>query len=266
MKNWLSSLYISFSTLTRLPMGFQKSICYDEENCTRSAAFFPLVGLFFGLVLASALLILNFFVKDIDFLSFMLLTIPYCLNKFFHLDGLADTFDGFLADRSKEERLVIMKDSSTGSFALGGIILFLLLKFLLIKKLLTTFSYFLPLIIIIPVLSRYGIIFLCFISKYPRKSGTGKSLVGQIKPLILILSSIIAFLILFGVLLIAGFKILPFFIGGLVTVIISILMIRAYSNKKIGGVTGDVLGASAEVLELLLIAVFLIIKKTGGIL
>lgn len=261
MKNWLSALFISITVLTRIPLPLRKKIIYSDANFARSVSFFPLAGLIFGFASAAFYTLLNIIINDTDIMAFILLVIPFFLNKFFHFDGLADTFDAFLADRTKEERLVIMKDSRTGSFALGGVVLFLLLKFILLKKLLVIPD-FLPLLIIIPVLSRYGITLLSSISRYPRAEGTGKNFIGKAGPFPVFLASFFTFLILTALLMISERQLqyLLFFICTWAGIIPAVFLIRSYSDKKIGGVTGDVLGAAAETLEVFTLAIILIIN------
>ncbi|MGA2142724.1 MAG: adenosylcobinamide-GDP ribazoletransferase [Brevinematales bacterium] len=266
MKNWLSALFISITVLTRIPLPFREKIIYSNANFARSVSFFPLAGLIFGLVSAAIYCLLNIIIHDTDIMAFILLVIPFFLNKFFHLDGLADTFDAFLADRTKEERLVILKDSRTGSFALGGVVLFLLLKFILLKKLLVIPD-FLPLLIIIPVLSRYGIAMLSSISKYPREEGTGKNFIGTAGPLPVLIASFFTFLIIAALLMLSGWqrKLPDFFLYTWAGIIPAVFLIRSYSNKKIGGVTGDVLGASAETLEVLTLVLILAVNSLRGL-
>ena len=86
-----------------------------------------------------------------------------------HLDGLADTVDGLGGGQTPEERRRIMKDSRVGAFGVLSLILVLLLKF----------AFFLAAgeqgwraeFILFPVLSRWGMVFLAYLSDYARPEG-----------------------------------------------------------------------------------------------
>ncbi len=258
MKNWLSSLYICFATLTSIPLPFGKKVIYSGENRSRSTAFFPLAGLFYGLFSGAVYFFLFPAIKDPGLTAFVLLSIPYLVSKFFHLDGLSDTLDGLLADRTPKERLAIMKDSRTGSFALGGTVLFLILKFLLLKKMLSLNDP-LPLFIYIPVLSRFGIVFLSFISKHPQKDSTAFRIIGYVKPAWMIFASLLSLLIALALVLTWGAGLVFPLASGLIVTAAAASLIRFYSFSRIGGVTGDVLGACLEISEAAAIVLFLVI-------
>ncbi|MBN8218916.1 MAG: adenosylcobinamide-GDP ribazoletransferase, partial [Spirochaetes bacterium] len=133
MKGLLSSLALAFMTLTRLPVPFAGRVAFSDEISRHSAVFFPVVGLFYGGVLFIAWRVLATARAPVEVQAFVLLALPYCLNRFFHLDGLADVADAFFADRTPEDRLAILKDPRVGTFAVGTLLLFLLYRFLLLK-------------------------------------------------------------------------------------------------------------------------------------
>lgn len=258
LKKIFFALVIAFSFLTSLPFPFLDKIKYDEDNIPFSLIFYPVVGLFFGLVLFFSTRLLLYIKLNLSLVSLAVISIPYIINKFLHFDGLSDTIDAFLPSKTKEERLKILKDTNVGSFAVGVLILFVLLKFELIKIFLTN-KELLSLVIIIPVFSKYSMVFLSFISKYPRKEGTAFYIVGRIKISAFLISTFsfliinLIFLVLFLSfynLIIISFQILFIFIFS--------ILFKIYSNHKIGGVTGDVLGALNEIIELLLFVIIII--------
>ncbi len=260
LKKLLYSFVIAFSFLTSVPFPFLDKIKYDEENISFSLIFYPVVGLFFGLILFFSTKLLLYIKLNPSLITLAIITIPYLLNKFLHFDGLCDTIDAFLPNKTKEERLKILKYTNTGSFAIGVLILFILLKFELIKIFFTGIE-LLPLLIIIPVFSRYSMVFLSFISKYPRKNGTAFFIVGKVNINTFLLST------MFFLLINLVFLILFFSFNNLIIILFQIIFIfiftfffKIYSNLKIGGVTGDVLGALNEIIELLLFVIILILS------
>lgn len=256
IKRIFISIIFAFSFMTRLPVHIKAEI--DKNIIRNSVTFFPLTGLVFGLVsyfTAKYLIYLN--IKPV-LTAAIIVALNYSLNRFLHFDGLCDVLDAFLSDKDSEKRLTIMKDSNIGSFALGGGVLYLILKLLIITIIVESgLIYYL---IIIPVFSRCGIVFLCFKTIYPRDNGTGSIFIGKINIYQLMASIFVTVLIVFSHLFffrgMSGIILLMLFL-----ILLSFLFIwKFYSYKKIGGITGDVLGASVELNELLLMTSLLIIK------
>lgn len=269
MKSFFYSIIFIFSFLTILPFpksffkesSFQESLMekFDERATKMSAVFFPLIGLIFGLII---FIFANLFQKihlPIEVIASIILALPYIFNKFLHLDGLCDFLDAFLLPRSKEERLRILKDSNIGSFAMGGVTLILIFKYTLIKALISE-SHLIPHLIIIPVLSRYSMVYLSFRSRYPREKGMGQFIIGNISGTIFFMSTAISIVLLIGFSFIfekKGIHDILMIFSSLGGVILFSTLMKIYSYKKIGGITGDVLGALNEVIEVVLLVILL---------
>ncbi len=99
----------------------------------------------------------------------ILLGLTVIITRGLHLDGLADTADGLGGGSTPEERLRIMKDSRVGAFGVISLILVLLMKF----------AFFLAwaqigmagVLLLYPVVSRWGMVLLAFLSPYARPEG-----------------------------------------------------------------------------------------------
>ena len=260
IKNIFIYIVIAFSFLTILPVPYLKKIKLTEKVINNSVIFYPLVGLFYGLVSYLIAAILIHIRTDYLLISFVILCTSFALNKFLHFDGLCDTADAFLANKSQKERLIILKDSRIGSFALGFGVLFILFKFIIIKMLMNNIL-LIPLFIVFPLYSRFGIIFLSKISKYPRKNGTAFFIIGKVGNNVIIISFLLLFSITILFSLFFGFAFIIYLIFLFVFMIVFILIFQRYSIKKINGVTGDVLGAAIELLELIMPAAAIIIFK-----
>jgi len=263
MKNkitdFLLSFIIAFTLLTRIPFPFIKKLNFTEKRLAFSLSFFPIVGLFFGILLYFSAKLLIFINLQTEFTAIIILALPYIINKFFHFDGLMDVFDAFLTDKSKEERLKILKDSNTGSFALGGAVIFILLKYIILKSFLKEES-LINFLILIPVFSRFSMVLMAFKSAYPRESGTGFNIIGKISILVFITSLSFLILIIICFVLIFGYSIIfiLYLTAIFIIMIIFVLLLKLYSYRKIGGITGDVLGTVNELIEALLIIIALI--------
>lgn len=235
-------LQLAFSFLTRFPMGRRAE--YGENDYGNSYMFFPVVGLAIGALLALAAVGLAYIGTREATIAFLLLVILVAATGGLHLDGVADTADGFLAGRNRDDALRIMKESSSGTFGVAAVVLILIGKFAALWSILSTGA----LLSIIPalVLSRWAMSVASYGSAYPRDSGTGKSFIGRSTPLSYLISTGVAVAIAFA------------FAGKAALILIAVaaaiaLVIKMVSYKKIGGVTGDVLGTVNEIAELVLL-------------
>jgi len=255
MKSIFNSLLISIGMLSRIPVPNPAPRVNNEDELMRSLAFFPLVGFAYGFVLYSAWLIMGRLSADMEITALSLLLVPYLLNGFFHFDGLCDTADAFLADRDPSGRLEIMEDSRIGSFALAVGCIYLIAKFVMLKKI-SGSQETAALLLAVPVFSRYSMVLVSAFSSYPKKSGLGAAMIGRTSPAILTSSTMIC---------IAAAGAPLYFTAGYASTVESLaaficltlaasICIILISRKKIGGATGDVLGAACETVELILYA------------
>jgi adenosylcobinamide-GDP ribazoletransferase len=167
------------------------------------------------------------------------------LTRAFHLDGLADTADGFGGGWTRERRLLIMKDSHTGAFGVVALVGALLVKCAAIAAICDFGNGYW--IFIILVLSRYFLVFQTVINPYARpEGGTAGALVIESRLrhlLVATLQIVTAAWIFLPSRLLRG--VLLVFATGLAMTLIVAMM----SRRKIGGITGDVLGATCELSE-----------------
>lgn len=218
-------------------------VSHGDGKWDGAAGFFPLVGLLFGLVLVglNSLLIGVLPRLVVDIILVFVLTV---LSGGLHLDGLADTVDGLMGGRSKEETLAIMRDSHLGTFAAAAIFFVLALKFVLL--------YSIPppakdaVLVIFPCLGRWSMVYGATCYGYVREAGTGKSFVEQTKLGHLLFASLTVTIVA-G--LVLSFEAIYFLLGlFLITALSSLLF-----SRRIGGVTGDILGATAEISEIFIL-------------
>ena len=270
MKGFL--LLLSF--MTRIPMPKTE---YDEEKLGKSMKYFPVVGIIVGFILLFFCIIFNFILKNLTYSAILpLMIIVVILTDLIttgalHLDGLADTFDGIFSYRSKHKMLEIMKDSRLGSNGALALILYFLIKFVLLYSLLmedqgeTVFA-----VLTYPVVARLCSVISCASAPYARGSGMGKTFVDNTKAKEVIIASLITVVyssaMLFYMINSSLSLELPLdFVMmrlGINLLIIAILGLFAFSfskliERKIGGITGDTLGALLEISSL--VYLFLII-------
>jgi adenosylcobinamide-GDP ribazoletransferase len=177
------------------------------------------------------------------------------ITRGLHLDGVADLLDGFGGGYESERRLVIMKDSAIGAFGVTGIVLTLLVKIAgvtgVLKLVSEGSSEMLPLLVLViafvPAASRWAMTFLAWRSSYPRESGTGHPFVGKIT----VWRLAAGFIFLLPVFLVALKSVSQ--LSAIILIFLAILLpsiwLRFRAHHLLGGVTGDVLGASCEFSE-----------------
>jgi len=243
----ITQFRLALSFLTTLPAGsFSSEV--PEETLGHTQAWFPLVGLLLGLILFfSACFFKIFFSPAIC--AALIVTIHFFLTGGFHLDGLADTADGLMSGQPEREKIFsIMKDSYLGSMGATALVLLLLLKYSALAVIINKA----PLaLIIFPVLGRYAIVQLTFSSVYARAEGGLGAIFtnycGQREWLTAAIITLVSGLFL------AGF-------AGLLScfaIVLYIVIIKYTAQRRLGGVTGDILGyacESGEALTLLILA------------
>jgi len=236
----MKHFFIALQFLTILPLKIKEKI--KEEDFGKSLAYFPLVGLIIGIALALSLGLFNFFpvlVKGV-----IVILISTILTGGIHLDGFADTCDGFYGFNPREKILEIMRDSRIGAMGAIGLVCLLLFKFSLLVSI--PYVDLWKVLIIMPVFSRWAQALSCYSAHCIRKEGKAKLFMEHVALKEVVAGGLFTFFIF---LLLVNFRGVLLF--GLT--FISILLLIKYVKKKIGGMTGDTLGAISEVAEVLVL-------------
>lgn len=254
--HWWAFWY-AMAFLTRLPTPYLKRV--DEAVAARSLVFYPLVGALLGLCLLAFTAACVFYNPQVSLLllAALLLFIWVVFSGALHLDGLADSADAWVGGLGNKERtLAIMKDPQSGPMGVTVIAVILLVKFAAIYALLDkaqsgSGSWNIWLLIagfmLVPMLARGAVPGLLATTPYVRKKGLASALVAGATPLVVgITGTLLA--LLAGVFL----QTQALFILALWLTIL--MMVRAAMIKRLGGCTGDTLGASIEIQEALLLA------------
>jgi adenosylcobinamide-GDP ribazoletransferase len=228
---------VRFLTLFPVSLGVEK----DGDSFAASLYYFPLVGGLIGLAaffLAEVLLLILpvqvAAVLAVGFLAF----VSGCL----HLDGLADSADGLLSARPRERALEIMKDSRTGSMGVVAVVFLLLGKYSALASMEN--HQFRMAVFFMPLAGRCFIIFAMSLQRYARSEGglgqlfySGMSRKACFPAVFFLIGCFLYF---------AG---LQRFLLFAVVVIPSFLLFLRLCHKKLGGATGDTLGALCEIVE-----------------
>ncbi|MDP5291349.1 adenosylcobinamide-GDP ribazoletransferase [Oceanimonas sp. CHS3-5] len=132
MKHELTLLLVATQFLTRLPLPALRR--FDPDWLHQSSRHFPGVGLLVGSLCALAYGLGEFMFGPLV-AAVMATALGVYITGAFHEDGLADTCDGLGGGLTRERALTIMKDSRLGTFGTLGLVLALLLKITLLASL-----------------------------------------------------------------------------------------------------------------------------------
>lgn len=236
----MKGLMILFQFMTRLPIPGKPK--YDADEMGKSFKFFPIIGLVIGIILYVAYSGLSMYIDNKYALALLVVLLEVVLTGGLHLDGLADTFDGIFSYRSKHRMLEIMRDSRLGTNgALALIIYFLLKVFLLVE---IGFGA----LLIIPVIGRLNAVVNAAVAPYARPTGMGKGIVKNTDKAGVLTALIITLGATYGMAVAIG-NVVAWSIVILVTVALGIYFAKLM-ERKIGGITGDTLGAVVELSEI----------------
>lgn len=236
---------------TRIPCS--KWVNHSEEYLNKATKYFPLIGWVVGGFTAGVFYFAQYLLP-IPVSIILSMICGVLLTGAFHEDGFADVCDGFGGGWTRDKILEIMKDSLIGAYGTLGLVLIILLKFVLLISIKVSLIPFV--LIVAHSLSRFTAATFIFTHEYAREDKGSK-----VKPVakknsvshliyagffglvpILLLNNQIYFLIILPVLL------LEWYLG-------------KYFNKWIGGYTGDCLGATQQLTEIIIYLSFLLLWK-----
>lgn len=249
MKEVVCNFLLMIQFLTRIPVNI--SLPCEKDNFRRASIFFPVIGLVVGgIQWVVYKLLVN--IIPIDAVIIIILIVGVIVTGAIHIDGLGDTCDGFFAFKGSDRIIEIMKDSRIGTYACIAMVMDLLLKYTLFSFIVPKFS---VAIIAVPMISRCSVLFLGFKGKTAKSTGTGNFFIGNVG----IAQFIIGLVITLGVL--ALLMTPRYIVILLIAALVLSLIFNLFCEKRIGGLTGDTLGANNELVEILTLILISIILK-----
>ncbi|WP_286133212.1 adenosylcobinamide-GDP ribazoletransferase [Colwellia sp. UCD-KL20] len=248
LKRQLNLFYLALSFFTRIPV--PQSMYYSPMLLNKSGRYFSLIGLLLAGVLSLLFTLISPLFPDTISIA-LLVIISLLLTGAFHEDGLADMADGIGGGMTVEKRLTIMKDSRIGTYGAVTLFMALALKLLVLIEL-AQIVYLIPSLFLGYALSRAIAASLIYDLPYVADIDTSKSkpLANKQSPFELKLLFVI------------GLAPLVFFpLTTTLPLILTLFIFRAsfkqWLIKRIGGYTGDCLGACQQLSELLIYLVIL---------
>lgn len=251
MKKQIPIFFTALMFYTRIPC--PKNIDHNPDYLNKASRYFPLIGWIVGGICYGVYYLASI-VFSVEIALILSMIAGILTTGAFHEDGFADVCDGFGGGWTKEKILLIMKDSAIGAYGAIGLVLLFLLKFQVLYDLvsksdilnLQSTIYNLLLFISAHSVSRLVAISIVFTHEYSREDASSKS-----KPIAQKFTwKEIVGASFFGV---APLLVLSFFQWQLALVLIPVFIARfflvRYFQKWIDGYTGDCLGATQQVCE-----------------
>ncbi len=241
----LSDLRRAVELITVVPAGAQ----WPGGERTGVAGWFPLVGLGIGALSWGGVHLIEYagwYGEAAMAFAAVIVAFQAWFTRMLHFDGLGDVADAWWGGASVERRLEIMKDSALGSFGVTAISIVVALQVTSIGDFLSGMHQ-LPLLLV-PALARLAATFSAWLGRPAREGGLGRSVMGR--PGAAEIAATVAVIVVCAG---AGWLALGIWGVGFVALGVGAALVVAHLIAlRMGGVTGDVMGASVLVVETVL--------------
>jgi len=232
------------------------------EEIGRSIGYFPVVGIIIGLILAGLNWLLSFILPP-AVVNALLIVCLVVLSGALHLDGFVDTCDGIAGHKTVEGRWQVMHDSRAGAFGIVGVVLLLLVKYVSLNS--VPEAFLMVTLVLMPVVSRWAMVYAVFAYPYARPSGLGRALKQVVGWQSFTIATIITLAV--AIVLAQWADITYFYLVGLAIILgiwIIVVAMAAYLKRKFAGLTGDTYGAINEVAEVCVLILVCLLAHTTG--
>lgn len=257
MRSLWASFSLAWQLLTIIPLPGGSGSKIPSATFGSSLQWFPFVGFLLGASLVMLDRLLGSLFPTVV-VNMVLLTLYVLVTGGLHLDGWADTVDALSGGRDPEHRLMILRDSRIGALGATGLMLILGLRYAGLLALPVGFRE--GMLFCMPAIGRWAMVIGCWGVVYPRSEGLAAQFIRTVTWRDVLVATTVVGLGLWGM-----FD--P--VTAVMLMIVVCLVVRSvvwWISKKFGGITGDVLGAmneGIEVLFLILGPVLLVFSEFG---
>jgi len=244
--------------LTIIPLPWRRKV--SPEDLARSTGYFPVVGVIIGLTLAGLNWLFGLLLPS-AVVNVLLIVCLVVISGALHLDGFVDTCDGIAGHKTPEARWQVMRDSRAGAFGIIGICLLLLVKYVSLNN--VPQSLVMATLVLMPVVSRWAMVYAIFAYPYARPSGLGKVFKQGANWQRFAIATVITLAVAIGLARLAN--VTYFYLAGLAIMLaiwVIVVIMATYLNRKFSGLTGDTYGAINEVAE---VCVLLLVCLLAGL-
>ena len=253
VKNFINAVQF----LTIVPVS--KNHETEEGSLARSMVYFPVIGFLIGFLLVYADKAMTLAALPQTISNVLLVALSVLFTRALHIDGLADTLDGLMGGHDHSSRLSIMKDSRLGTAGALGIFFVVFVKYVCLNNLFESEK--VAALLTAPVLARWSQTLMVFKANYGREEGMGKAFVGHLRASGLTAASAVAIGLSAFVVLRLDTRSVVLIFSLLCSVVLLTFLGRRYLVRKLGGVTGDTIGAVSEMNEVLVFLLFVVFSS-----
>ncbi len=243
---------LQFLTVIPVPWWHKDS----PEELGRSIVYFPVVGLIIGFILAGSHWLFGLFLP-FPLVNALLLVVLVIITGALHLDGFVDTCDGAGSRGTTEDRWKVMHDSRVGAFGIIGVVLLLLVKYVALSS---TPGYLTVMVLVfMPVVSRWVMVYVIFAFPYARPSGLGKVFKQAARWPRFTIATLLVFIVAVVLIPLVHLAAMVIVIG----VWIISTLVAFYIKNKFSGFTGDTYGAINEIAEVSTLLLIILLARLG---
>ena len=256
----MRAFFIGLQFLTRINLVRQEN--WTAEDFGKSVKFFPAIGAILGIIFAATTAGIIFLTGGVilkNFTGAIFFALNVILTGGIHCDGLMDSADGLFSGREREKMLEIMKDSRAGAFGVVSLVVIAALQISTVADLISlSIMQTLAAVYCAPIIGRFAMVAIIKKFPYARAQGLGKSFAelssDKTLPLAFV-ETIFLFLplIFFEKIFLSAFS-------ALILTSMFAMFFGKFSTKKLGGVTGDIYGATEILCETSVLIIFLSIQ------
>ncbi|TQR18061.1 adenosylcobinamide-GDP ribazoletransferase [Psychrobacillus soli] len=240
----MNSLLLALQFFTIIPV--HKNLPMERRSITGMYSMFPFLGALLGAV---ACLLLYFNWSPL-MTGFSIVLLGILLSGGLHMDGFIDTSDAFFSYKDRLKRFDILDDPRVGAFGVMAVVLLIVGKVIIVSEVLAVESFQWIFILLIPYFSRITLATLFSLTNSAKTSGLAYFFKQKMNGNVVLIVAACHFLI--------GVAVVGWQTDWLIAVTFAVVLFgficlfRGWILRNFGGVTGDLLGASVEVSEVVL--------------
>lgn len=240
----MTSLLLALQFFTIVPV--HKNLPMEKRQITGMYSLFPSIGASIGAI--SCLLL--YFEWSPLMTGFGIVLLGILFSGGLHMDGFIDTSDAFFSYRDRVKRFEVLDDPRVGAFGVMAVVLLIVGKVIIVAEVLATDTFHWVFVLLIPFFSRATLVMLFGLTRSAKDSGLAYFFKEKMDSSRLILAT--ACNLFVGLFVIGWLTNAMIALTFAVVFVLCICVFRNWVMKNFGGVTGDLLGASVEISEVIL--------------
>lgn len=240
----MKSILLALQFFTIVPV--RKNLPMEKRQISGMYSLFPWIGAGIGAIACLCL----FFEWTPLLTAFSIVIVGILLSGGLHMDGFIDTSDAFFSYKDRLKRFEILDDPRVGAFGVMAVVLLVIGKIIVLSEVLVAESFHWIFVLLIPFFSRATLAMLFVLTRSAKDSGLAFFFKQRMNENVILF--VTSFHLCVGVFIIGWLS--DWLIAGTFAIVLAVFicLFRNWAIKNFGGVTGDLLGASVEISEVVL--------------